>query len=112
MKLSVIDRIVITQSSLLPETASIEIIKLVISIRSKIDFTSEQLTQFNIVKPYANIIQVNAITEEMLVRDTEYDFTEAELNLLVLSANNVNNNGWVTISSLETIEMLINSKQK
>ena len=51
MKLSVIDRIIVIKS-LLPETGTIEQIKLILSIKKKIGFSNQELNEFRIFEPY------------------------------------------------------------
>lgn len=107
MKLSVIDRIIITQS-LLPETGTIEAIKLIISLKSKLEINGEEMSILKISKPYNNIIEIADVTEDMIVREIDFLLTEGEIIFLKNLSTNCSNNGWVTISSLETIEMLLN----
>lgn len=107
MKLSVIDRLIITQS-LLPETGTIEAIKLIIALKNKLVFSQEELLNFKISKPYNNIIEIADVTDDMIVREINFPLTEGEIIFLKNLSTNCSNNGWVTISSLETIEMLLN----
>ena len=111
MKLSVIDRIIIIQS-LLPEKGTIEQIKLTLSIKNKIGFLSEELEAFRIFEPYKGMLEIPDVTTEMLERNKEYDLTAQEIEILGVFAQSCNNNGWVTASSLDTIEMLINYKSE
>lgn len=110
MKLSIIDRIIIEQS-ILPATGTIDKVKKIISIKNKIKFTEEEQSSFNISIPSAGMIQINNVTEDMKIRNIDYDFTEDEIKLLSECASIQNVNGWVTPSSLDTIEMLINAIQ-
>lgn len=111
MKLSVIDRLIITQS-LLPESGTTSVIKLIISIRRKLGFSQEELDAFEITKPYNNILQINNVTDEMLLREIDYPLTSDEIALLNQLAVNNNANGWVTVSSLDIIEMLMDCKNE
>ena len=111
MKLSVIDRLIITQS-LLPATGTIEQIKLILSIKSKVGFSVEELEVFRIFEPYKGMLEIPDVTTEMLERNSEYDLAVQENELLKFFAQSCNNNGWVTASSLDTIEMLINYKSE
>ena len=97
MKLSLVDRVIII-NSILPTTGTIEQIRTILSIKSKIKITV----------PYNNIVQIDNITDTMLLRDTVYNFSVAEIELLKLFSNSINSNGWVTESSLSTVEYLIN----
>lgn len=110
MKLSIVDRIIIEQS-ILPPTGTIDRVKKTISIKNKIKFTEEEQSSFNISIPSAGMIQINNVTEDMKTRDIDYDFTEDEIKLLSECASIQDMNGWVTPSSLDTIEMLINATQ-
>ena len=107
MKLSTIDRIIITKS-LLPETGSIDDIKKKISIKNKIGFTEEEYEKFNITIPSVNMLQIDHITDDMLVRNLEYEISIDELTFLKKLAKLYSDNGWVMESSLDTIEMLLN----
>ena len=107
MKLSVIDRIIIVKS-LLPETGTIEQVKLIVSIKSKIGFSDEEINSFNIFEPYKGVLEMPNVTLEMKERSSEFDITIQELELLKMLANNCNLNGWVTTSSLDTIEYILN----
>lgn len=111
MKLSVIDRIIVIKS-LLPETGTIEQIKLILSIKKKIGFSNQELNEFRIFEPYKGVLEIPDVTTEMLERSSEYDLTVQENELLKYFAQSCNNNGWVTASSLDTIEMLINYKSE
>lgn len=106
MKLSIVDRIIIEQS-VLPPTGTINDIKKIISIKDKIKFTEEEQSSFNISIPSAGMIQINNVTEDMKARSIDYDFTEDEIKLLSECASIQDISGWVTPSSLETIDMLI-----
>lgn len=107
MKLSIIDRIVIIKS-LLPESGTIDKLKLIISLKNKVGFTNEELDAFQIFEPYKGMLELPNVTPEMYNRDVEYDITLQEIELLKELANGLNLNGWVTISSLDTIEYILN----
>lgn len=104
MKLSSIDTIIIL-NSLLPVTGSVDQIKLIISIKTKLNNSNKAIS---IVRDQQNMLVINDITEDMYIRDTNYIITLDELNLLKVLANNCNRNGWVTENSLDTIEYIIN----
>lgn len=110
MYLSLIDRIII-ENSLLPETGTIEQVKLNISIKNKIKLTEEESSKLSISVPSAGMLQINNITDDMKSRTIDYEFTEQEIKLLSESALRQDINGWVTPSSLDTIEMLISATQ-
>lgn len=110
MKLSIVDRIIIS-NSLLPETGTIEQIKLNISIKNKIKLTEEESSMLSISIPSAGMLQINNVTDEMKNRAIDYELTEQEIKLLNEAALRQDVNGWVTPSSLDTIEMLINATQ-
>lgn len=107
MKLSVVDRVIIAQS-LLPETGTIEAIKTIISIRKKLEFGPVEMESLSISKPYNNIVQINNVTPAMVVREQDYPFTDGEILFLKNMARNCSENGWVTVASLDTIEMILN----
>lgn len=107
MKLSIVDRIVIAQS-ILPETGTIDAIKTIISIRKKLEFNQAEMMNLSISKPYNNIVQINNVTEEMTIRETDYPLTEGEIIFLKNMSKNCSDNGWVTVASLDTIEMILN----
>lgn len=107
MKLSIIDRIIIVRS-LLPETGNLEQIKLMISIKQKIGFTSDEMDSFGIFEPYKGILEIPNATLEMTERTVDFDITIQELQLLKIFAENCNVNGWITESSLSTIEYILN----
>ena len=107
MKLSTTDKIIITKS-LIPESGTIEDVKLMISIKNKLLITNEELAIAKISIPSANMLQLNNITAEMQERNIEYDLTASEIEFLKRHATNCSLNGWVTEFSLDTIEMLIN----
>lgn len=107
MKLSLVDKIIIVKS-LLPETGSIEGIKLILSIKNKLNLTSDELAAVNLNTPSVGMLQLNNVTEEMQQRNTEYKLSSEEWSFLKTLANNCSLNGWVTEFSLDTIEMLIN----
>lgn len=107
MKLSIIDRIIIIKS-LLPETGTIEKIKLIISLKNKVGFSQDELQSFNIFEPYKGILEIPNVTLEMTERSIDFDITMQEAQLLKDLANNSNNNGWVTESSLDTVEYILN----
>lgn len=106
MKLSIIDRIIILKS-ILPETGTITDLKLMKSIKSKISFTDEEYSKFKISVPSYGIIQIDEVTEDMQTRVMEYSITSEEATLLKRYASVQDQNGWVTESSLDTIEMLL-----
>lgn len=106
MKLSVIDRIIITKS-LLPATGTIEQIKTILSLKTKIGFSKEELDTFLIDEPYKGILEINNITTEMANRTDEFGITIQELDLLKIFAESLNVNGWVTESSLDTVEYIL-----
>lgn len=106
MKLSIIDRIIILKS-ILPETGSISDLKLMLSIKNKIQFTEEEYSKFKISTPSYGIIQIDEVTEDMQARVMEYSITSEEATLLKRYASIQDQNGWVTESSLDTIEMLL-----
>lgn len=106
MKLSIIDRIIILKS-VLPESGTIADLKLMRSIRSKINFTNEEYSEFKISVPSYGVIQIDEVTEDMQSRVMEYSITSEEATLLKRYANIQDQNGWVTESSLDTIEMLL-----
>lgn len=107
MKLSVLDRVIIAQS-LLPETGTIEAIKTIISIRKKLEFNPAEMETLSISKPYNNIVQINDVTPEMIVRDADYPLTDSEILFLKTVSKNCSDNGWVTVASLDPIEMILN----
>lgn len=107
MKLSLVDRVIII-NSILPNTGTIEQIRTILSIKNKIKLTEQENASLKITVPYNNIIQIDNITDTMLLRDTVYSFSVAEIELLKLFSNSINSNGWVTESSLSTVEYLIN----
>lgn len=109
MKLSIIDRIIIIKS-LLPEIGTIEQIKLILSIKKKIGFSNEELESYKIFEPYKGMLEIPEVTSNMLERSYDYDLLFDEIRLLKIFAESANGNGWVTASSLDTIEMLINYK--
>lgn len=111
MKLSIVDRIVILKA-LLPETGNRECIKLIRSIKTKLGFSSEELESFNIFEPYKGMLEVPIVTSAMLDRNNDYDLISEEIDQLRLFAQAYDNNGWVTDSSLETIDMLIDFKSE
>ncbi|WP_270633845.1 hypothetical protein [Parabacteroides goldsteinii] len=108
MELSVLDRVIITKA-LLPETGTIEQIKLVISLKNKIGFSREELQSLRITSPAKGVIELPHLTEDMKNRVIQYFITPEELELLKLFANAFNQNGWVTPTSLDTIEYLLNN---
>lgn len=107
MKLSVLDRIIIVKS-LLPETGTIEQIKLIMSLKDKLGFSNEELKVFNISVPSRGILEISNITLEMKERTGSYDITIQELEMLRQFSNSFNVNGWITEHSLDTIEYLLN----
>lgn len=107
MKLSVVDKVIIMQS-LLPETGTIEAIKTIISIRKKLELSPAEMEAISISKPYNNIVQINGVTEEMIVRETDYPLTDGEILFLKTVSKNCSDNGWVTVASLDTVEMILN----
>lgn len=107
MKLSLIDRVIILKS-ILPQSGTMEQIKNMISIKSKIALTNLETSSLKILEPYNNMIEIENITEEMLIRSTDYKFELIELEDLKKYCSNMNSNGWVTESSLDTIEYIIN----
>ena len=107
MKFSLIDRVIILES-ILPLTGTIEQIKIVSSIKTKIKLSEEEDTSLHIIKPYSNIVQIDNITSNMLERNTDYLLSEDELNLLKMFTKSVDENGWVTESSLSTVEYILN----
>lgn len=106
MKLSIIDRIIIIKS-VLPESGTIKDLKLIKSIKSKIEFTNEEYSKFKIFVPSVGVIQIDEVTEDMQARVMEYSITSEEATLLKRYASIQDQNGWVTESSLDTIEMLL-----
>ena len=107
MKLSLVDRVIII-NSILPTTGTIEQIRTILSIKSKIKLTEQENASLKITVPYNNIVQIDNTTDTMLLRDMVYNFSVAEIELLKLFSNSINSNGWVTESSLSTVEYLIN----
>lgn len=107
MKLSIIDRVIIVKS-LLPATGTIEQVKLIASIRQKLDFTEQQYQEFKIFEPYKGVLEIPNVTSNMVERILEYNLSIQEFEFLKLAAQNCNNNGWVTESSLNTVEYLLN----
>lgn len=106
MRLSIVDRIIIL-NSILPETGTIKALKIIKSIRNKIDFSTEEYNSFKLTVPYRGMIQIDEVTEDMKKRDTYYNFTDEEIKTLSDCASIQDQNGWVTESSLDTIEMLL-----
>ena len=111
MKLSIVDRIIIDQS-ILPEAGTIEAIKTIISIRKKLAFNQAEMMGLSISKPYGNIVQIDKVTPEMVVRETDYPLAENEIIFLKNMSKNCNENGWVTMDSLDTIEMILNYNEQ
>lgn len=106
MKLSIIDRIIILKS-ILPVSGTIKDLKLIKSIKSKIEFTNDEYSKFKISIPSAGMMQIDEVTSDMQKRDTYYNFTDDEIEIMVRYAVSQDTNGWVTESSLDTIEMLL-----
>ena len=92
MNLSIVDRLIIV-NSMLPETGTIQDIKVILSLKNKIGFTQTEMDQFSIFKPYNNIVEINNITSEMSIRSTNYDLTEDEINMLKRVCEMANTNG-------------------
>lgn len=107
MKLSLVDRVIIL-NSILPSTGTIEQIKTIVLIKSKIKLTEQENESLEITVPYSNVIQIDNITEDMKFRNYIYNLSVAEIELLKTFSKSVNSNGWVTESSLDTIEYIIN----
>lgn len=107
MELNLLDRIIIL-NSLLPETGTIDEIKLMISIKNKLQLTEEEMQLAKINHDSYNIMTVDFDDKSILLNYMNYDLTLEELSLLSNLADNVNKNGYVTVSSLNTVEKLIN----
>lgn len=107
MQLSIIDRIIIL-NSILPQTGTIEQLKTIRSIKSKINISAEDQSKFNIRFDYANMISVDINDPAILIKDMSFEFSSDELALIKLFSQALDNNGHVTESSLDTVEMLIN----
>lgn len=106
MKLSIIDRIIIIKS-ILPDAGTIKDLKLIRSIKNKIGFTNEEYNKFKISIPSAGMMQIDEVTQDMQKRDTYYNFSDDEIEIMVRYAESQDVNGWVTESSIDTIEMLL-----
>lgn len=107
MRLSLIDRVIII-NSILPTTGTIDQVRSIISIKNKLVLTEEENNSLMISVPSNNIIQIDNVTENMRLRDENYNLTLEEIELLKIFSQSVNSNGWVTESSLDTIEYIIN----
>lgn len=107
MNLSILDRIIIL-NSILPPTGTIEQIKTIRSIKSKLNISETDKSKFNVRFDYANMISVDINDQSILIKDQSFDLTNDELTLIKLFAEATDRNGWITESSLDTIEMLIN----
>ena len=77
------------------------------SLKTKIGFSKEELDTFLINEPYKGMLEINNITAEMVNRTDEFGITIQELDLLKIFAESFNVNGWVTESSLNTIEYIL-----
>ena len=107
MKLSILDRVIII-NSLLPASGTVETIKLIISIKEKIALSIDELSKCKVTSSASNMLTFEEITTEMVTRDKEYTFTDKELEFLKLVTSNYSGNGWVTETSLSTVEYLLN----
>lgn len=107
MKLSILDRIIIMES-ILPETGTIEQIRLKASIKNKIKLSEEESKTVKPIRNQYNFVTIEGLSSNETIRSIDFSFTLEELELLKVFANSVNDNGWVTESSLDTIEYIIN----
>lgn len=107
MKLSIIDRTIIYYS-MLPEIGTIENLKLMRGIKSKIVLTAEEENMIEMNKDYSNMVSINVIDILALERDIDIPFTIEEIAFLNNMANNLNTAGRVTEYSLDTIELFLN----
>lgn len=107
MKLSDIDRLIILYA-LLPQTGTVEQIKLIRSLKNKLQFSEEDLKSYDIRINDRNIISISNIGSSNSNRDISYDISLDEIEFLKLLATGNDANGWVTESSINTIEYLIN----
>lgn len=107
MKLSILDRVIII-NSLLPASGTIETIKLIISIKNKIALSIEEIAKCKITNSASNMLKFEEITDELVTRDKDYEFTEKEVEFLKKVTANYSGNGWVTETSLFTVEYILN----
>lgn len=107
MDLSILDRMIIIKS-ILPESGTIDEIKLIISIKNKIKLTEEEWDSIKISKTYGNIVEISNITDDLIKRDSYYNLIEEEIIFLKKLTSNYNANGWVTETSLSTVEYILN----
>lgn len=107
MELSIVDRIIIVKS-LLPETGTIEQIKLIIALKNKLGFSESEMNELAISNPSRGILEISNVIPEMNERNSSYNITIEELNLMKQFANAFNINGWITETSLNTIEYILN----